>query len=253
MASASTSARGAGFATRQPARRAASGGPPTSLAASFTPKKLGAATSISFAVNIDPPEVATPPPPLTQIEFSYPNNLGFATSGLGLAECSPVQLQNLGSQACPPNSKMGGGSATVEVPFGTDLVKEHVSLSLFAGPSPDGYVHLLVLAAGKEPVEARILITAVLLPGHLQITVPPIPGLPGAPNVSVSQIQANLGGPLTYYERLHGRTIAYRPRGISLPSSCPRGGWRIGTNLAFANGLRSSAAAVVRCPRQAGI
>ena len=193
--------------------------------------------------------MAVPPPPLTQIDFSYPDNLGFATSGLGLAECDPVQLQNLGSQACPPNSKMGGGSATVEVPFGTDLVKERVSLSLFAGPSPDGFVHLLILASGKEPVEARILITAVLLPGRLQVTVPPIVGLPGAPNVSISQIRASLGGPLTYYEHRHGHTVAYRPKGIGLPGTCPHGGWRVGTRLAFGDGQHSQAQTVISCPR----
>ena len=227
----------------------ASSGPSTALGASFSPKILGGATTITFAVNIDPP-AATPPPPLTQIDFSYPNNLGFATSGLGLAECNPAQLQELGSPACPPNSKMGSGNATVDVPFGTELVTEHVSLALFAGPSPDGYVHLLVLASGKEPVEARILITAVLLPGHLQITVPPIGGLPGAPNVSISQIQASLGGSLTYYEHTHGRTLTYHPRGIGLPDSCPHGGWRVGTTLAFQNGQHSQARTSITCPRR---
>jgi hypothetical protein len=225
-------------------------GPPTALGASFSPKHLGAATTITFAVNIDPPTTDAPPPPLTQIDFSYPSNLGFATSGLGLAECNPVRLQELGPQACPPNSKMGNGSATVEVPFGTDLVNEQVSLSLFAGPSSDGFVHLLVLASGKEPVEARILITAVLLPGHLQITVPPIGALPGAPKVSISQIRASLGGPLTYYERTHGHTLAYHPRGIGLPDSCPRGGWRIGTSLSFEDDQHSAARTAISCPRR---
>jgi hypothetical protein len=230
-----------------PAIATAFPGPPTALGASFSPKLLGGPTTITFAVNIDPP-ADTPPPPLTQIDFSYPNNLGFATSGLGLAECNPVQLQEAGPQACPPNSKMGSGSATVDVPFGTDLVSEHVSLSLFAGPSPDGFVHLLVLASGKEPVEARILITAILLPGHLQITVPPIAGLPGAPNVSISQIHATLGGPLTYYEHTHGVTVAYHPRGIGLPDSCPHGGWRIGTTLSFQDGQHSQARTAITCP-----
>ena len=106
---------------------------------------------------------------------------------------------------------MGSGSAVVEVPFGSDLVSEHVALEVFAGPSSDGFVHLLILASGAEPVEARILITAVLLVGHLQITVPGIPGLPGAPNVSINRIRASLGGALTYYEHIHGHPVAYRP------------------------------------------
>jgi hypothetical protein len=230
------------------AKAAASAGPYASLAASFAPKRLGEPTTVTFALNIDPPPQAVPPP-LSQIDFSYPGNLGFATSGLGLAACDPGKLQAQGGQACPANSQMGSGSATVEVTFGAEVVDEHVALELFAAPSPDGYVHLAILARGKEPIEARIVITAVLLAGHLQISVPVVPGLPGAPDVAIKQIRASLGGPLTYYEQAHGHLVAYRPKGIGLPGSCPRGGWRLGAKLAFQNGQHSQAAAVVTCPR----
>jgi hypothetical protein len=145
---------------------------------------------------------------------------------------------------------MGRGSATVEVSFGTEVIDEHVVLELFAAPSPDGFVHMAILARGKEPVEARIVITAVLLAAHLQIEVPAVPGLPGGPDIAIKQIQASLGGPLTYYERVRGHTVAYRPKGIGLPSSCPRGGWRLGAALAFRNGQRSHAGDVIACPRR---
>jgi hypothetical protein len=228
----------------------ASGTPPIAkLAASFTPERLGAPTTVTFALNIDPPRESMPPP-LSQIDFSYPGNLGFATSGLGLASCNPEKLQADGGQVCPANSRMGGGSATVEVTFGTEVIDEHVVLELFAAPSPDGFAHLAILARGKEPVEARIVITAVLLAGNLQIDVPAVPGLPGGPDVAIKQIQASLGGPLTYYERVRGHTLAYHPKGIGLPSSCPRGGWHLGAALAFRNGQHSQARDVIACPRR---
>ncbi len=48
---------------------------------------------------------------------------------------------------------MGGGSALVEIPVGPQLIRETVSLKVFAGPStPDGYLHLLIYAAGKYPL-----------------------------------------------------------------------------------------------------
>jgi hypothetical protein len=231
------------------ARTSAIGAPTASLAARFTPERLGKPTTITFALNIDPP-ARTAPPPLSQIDFSYPGNLGFATSGLGLAACDPVALEAKGSQICPANSRMGDGSATVEVTFGAEVIDEHVALELFAAPSSDGFVHLAILASGSEPVEARIVITAVLLPGNLQINVPMVAGLPGAPPVAIKQIRATLGGALTYYEQVHGHTVAYRPKGIGLPDSCPRGGWRLGARLAFQNGQRSQAGAVVACPRR---
>jgi hypothetical protein len=223
--------------------------PSARFAASFTPKRLGGPTTISFALSVDPPTPSAPPP-LSQIDFSYPGNLGFATSGLGLAACDPVKLQEGGSDACPGNARMGGGSATVAVGFGAESILEHVALEVFAAPSPDGYVHLAILALGQEPVEARIVITAVLLAGHLQIDVPLIPGLPGGPDVAIEQIRASLGGPLVYHERVHGHVVAYRPKGIGLPDSCPRGGWRLGARVVFQNGQRSGAHTVIACPRR---
>ncbi|MDQ6810296.1 MAG: hypothetical protein M3Z95_00160 [Actinomycetota bacterium] len=223
--------------------------PIAKLAASFAPDRLGAPTTVTFVLNVDPPAEAAPPP-LSQIDFSYPGNLGFVTSGLGLAACDPGKLQAEGGQVCPANSRMGGGSATVEVGFGVESVAEHVVLELFAAPSADGYVHLAILARGKEPVEARIVITGVLLAGHLQISVPVIPGLPGGPDVAITQIRASLGGALRYYEQVRGRLVAYRPKGIGLPDTCPRGGWRLGARLAFQNGQHSQAGAVVSCPRR---
>jgi hypothetical protein len=222
-------------------------GPPTQLSAAFLPERLGAPTSIYFTVDIDPPALSVPPP-LSAIDVSYPSGLGFATSGLGLASCDPARLQGGGAGACPENSKMGAGTAVVQVVFGTEVVPEPVSLGLFAGPSPDGYLHLLILASGKAPVEARIVMTGVLLPGHLHITVPPVPGLPGAPDVALTQIRATLGGALTYYERVRGKLIAYRPRGIGLPARCPRGGWRLAASLAFSDGGVSHARDVIACP-----
>lgn len=240
----------AACAARAPAAQATSGGGPRSvLKAAFSPERLGAATAVSFAVSIDPP-AERPPPPLSSIDFGYPPGLGFATSGLGLAACDPGRLEAEGASACPRNAKVGAGSATAEVAFGPDIVQEHVALELFAGPSADGYLHLLILATGREPIEARIVMSGVVLPGHLQISVPAVGGLPGGPDVALSRLQATIGGPLTYYEHVGHRTIAYRPPGIGLPARCPPGGWRLAAALAFFGGLRSSAHTVVGCPRR---
>lgn len=236
-------------ARARPVAAAAGATPQATLAASFTPDRLAQSTTVTFMLDIDGPGGAAPPP-LSQIDISYPEDLGFATSGLGLASCEPVALEAEGGRACPANSRMGGGSATVEVAFGGEAIQEHVRLELFAAPSPDGYLHLAILASGAEPVLAHIIITAVLLEGHLQITVPPIAGLPGAPNVAITQIRASLGGPLTYYEQVHGHTVAYRPKGIELPDSCPRGGWRLGATVAFQSGQRSRAGTAIACPRR---
>ncbi len=233
------------------ARAGAASGPSATLSAAFRPEHLGAPTTVIFAVNIDPP-APSGPIPLSAVSVSYPSDLGLATSGLGLASCQSSALELQGPEACPPDSKMGQGSALVEVPFGPDIIKETVTLAIYAAPSSDGYVHLAILAHGSEPVIASVVLAGVLYPGRLQISVPPIASLPGAPYVSLVSMQASLGGALTYYERVRGRTVAYRPAGIGLPDSCPRGGWKLAASFAFTDGQRSDASTAVPCPHAAG-
>jgi hypothetical protein len=239
----------AGSNSASEARGGTAIGPQAKLSADFDPKRLGAATTITFALSITPSGDAAPPP-LSSIDVSYPGDLGFATSGLGLAACDPTALEAQGPAACPPNSEMGSGSALAEVSFGPGMVTERVDLRLFAEPSPDGYLHLVILASGKSPVIARIVLRAVLLPGHIEFNIPAVPALPGGPDVAFRSLRAKLGGALTYYRRSHGRSIPYRPRGIGLPDRCPRAGWRLATNLAFLNGERSLAETVIPCPAQ---
>jgi len=151
----------------------AQGAATAKMSARFTPEHLGAGTTVSFAFQVG--KVGRAPPALSAVSIAYPRNLGLATSGLGLASCSAHRLKLLGPASCPPNSHMGSGSARIELPIGESLVHETVSLSLVAGPSRDGYLHLLIYASGATPVEAVVVLSAVLLPGRLRIVVPPIP------------------------------------------------------------------------------
>ena len=230
--------------------RADTAGPATKLGADFRPKRLGAPTTVTFSVAIDPQQERESLP-VSGIEVRYPSDLGLATSGLGLESCNPALLEIEGDEACPADAKMGQGSALAQVPFGPSIVSEKVMLGIYAAPSTDGYLHLAILAHGAEPVIASIVLPAVLLPGRLQITVPPIASLPGAPNVALVRMQATIGGALTYYEHVHGRTVAYRPRGIGLPDRCPRGGWKVAARFAFTDGQSSRAKTAIPCPHAA--
>ena len=217
------------------------------MSTAFTPERLGAATTVSFAFKIA--QGGNAPAPLTGVELTYPGNLGLATSGLGVAACSPEKLQALGPAGCPDNSQMGYGKAIVEIMFGPELVRETVQLALFAGPSPDGYLHVLIYARGRVPVQAAVVLSAELSSGHLGITVPPIPSLPFAPYVSVVEMHLTLGGHLTYYETVKGHRVSYQPAGVGLPTTCPRGGFRFAASFNLLDGQRVPSHAVVPCPK----
>lgn len=216
------------------------------ISAQLNPEHLGSATTVSLAFDITGDGSA--PSALLHIQLAFPGNLGFATSGLGLAACTPQTLELVGPEACPPDSVMGHGSALVEIQIGPELVREEVLLTLLAAPSTDGYLHLLIYAEGKVPVKGQVLLSGTLLPGRMEVTIPPIPSLPQSPYVAVVRIRITLGGALTYYERRHGRVVAYRPPGVGLPSRCPRGGFPFGASFSFMDGTLSRAATAVACP-----
>jgi hypothetical protein len=218
------------------------------MSAAFTPERLGAPTTVSFGFQLK--QGGQVPAPLSGIELSYPRDLGLATSGLGLAYCDPSRLSEEGPEICPANSRMGGGSALVEIPLGGFVHQERVQLSLFAGPSPNGYLHLLVAAVGSFPVSALVVLSAELLPGRLRIVVPPIPTLPEGPYVALVEMHLTVGGHLTYYEMVKGHPVAYHPAGVGLPGTCPRGGFRFAAAFILLDGERAASRASVACPKR---
>ena len=222
------------------------GAPTATLRAALRPERLGAPTTVSADLTIS--SGGADLPVLSGVQLSYPANLGFVTSGLGLAACAETLLAEDGPQACPANSHVGSGSAVVEIPL-SEGIREPVALTLLAGPSPGGSLHVLVSAFGARPVSALVVFSAQLGPGVLDVSVPQIPTFPEGPFVSVTAMHLELGGRLTYYERVRGRSVAYHPAGIGLPRTCPAGGFRFGATFTFLDGERSSAETRVGCPR----
>ena len=225
------------------------------LSATLIPEHLGQGTTIGFSFQIEAPAGAIPAP-LTGINLRYPENLGVATSGLGLATCSATRIEAFGPHHCPADSVMGIGNAIAEFPVGLEIVHESAPVSIFRAPDQNGQLALLLYITAANPVGVQIALPSMLLGatapygGSVQIGVPLVPSFPDAPDVAVVQLTATLG-PLgiTYYERVHGHTIAYHPQGVLLPEHCPRGGFPFAAELGFVDGSTASARTVVPCPR----
>jgi hypothetical protein len=224
------------------------------LSATLTPERLGQGTTIGFDLRIVTAGGAIPPP-LREVDLRYPQDFGIATSGLGLETCSVAMIEIAGPQACPSESVMGIGSAVAEIPVGPEIVRETAPVTIFRAPDEHGQIAMVLYANGATPVDAQIPLPSLLLPatapfgGRVHINVPLVPSLPDSPDVAVVRLTTTLG-PLgiTYYERERGRTVAYRPRGLQLPDSCPRGGFPFAAALSFVNGSSASARTVVPCP-----
>lgn len=234
----------------------AAGSQSVRLDVALVPKRLGRGTTIEFGFQIAPP-AGVVPSPLTGIDLSYPAKLGIATSGLGIATCEPAVLEDVGSDGCPANSRMGYGTATAEIQDGPAILRETVSTSVFMAPVRNGSLAMLFFADGESPISAQIVFPGLLLPapapfgGTLAITVPRVPSIPGAPDVAVVRLRSTIGPrALTYYEHLHGQVVPYRPKGIVLPARCPRGGFPFAASFEFADASRAVARTIVPCPRR---
>jgi hypothetical protein len=192
---------------------------------------------------------------LTQIELRYPNNLGIALSGLGLATCTADVLYASGPGGCPPNSVMGHGQAYTGIVLGTTPIREYAPITIVRGPNQEGHISVLFYADGSTPVDTHIVFPGVLLPasspfgGVVSIGIPLVPTLPGAPYISVIHLRATLGPiGVTYYEHVAGVTLAYTPKGILLPKSCPPGGFPFAATFDFLDDSTAQGRTAIPCP-----
>lgn len=228
---------------------------PARLSAHFTPLRLGQRTTLAFGFAFAAPPGQVPPP-LTEVQLRYPNNLGIGLSGLGLARCDARTLEARGPAGCQPNSVMGYGVAYTGIVLGTTPIRESAPITIVRAPnSGDGALTLLFYAEGTAPVETKVVFPGLLLPAHspfgglVSIPIPLVPTLPGAPYISVIHLRATIGPiGVTYFEKVAGVTLAYKPRGILLPPACPRGGFPFAARFGFSDGTFSTASTAIPCP-----
>ncbi len=225
-----------------------------SLYASFAPDELGAPTTITFGFHLSTSE-GTAPPPLTSMDLQMPAGVGYATTTLGLALCNPAALLAKGIAGCPANSRLGYGSALVEVPFGTGSGHEIPEVQAVAGPSETGNTVVLFYANGLYPVAAQLTFSGEVLPDNgrygsqLETNVPLVTSVPGGPDVSIVSVTSTIGpSHLVYYRRVHGRRVAFHPRGVAVPARCPHGGFPFAAQFTFEDGSSTSAQTTVPCP-----
>jgi hypothetical protein len=224
------------------------------LKVGFSPDRLGASTTIMVGFDIGTPNGQVPSP-LTDFDLSLPLGVGLGSTTLGEVICNPKALEAGGPTSCSPNSLMGSGSALVEVPIGPEIVQEPVNISIFMGPPQDNHTSMLIYADGRSPISAQLVFPGVLLPhlgpfgAHLDTAIPLTPSVPGAPDAAVVHMESSLGpSHLIYYRRVRDKTVDYRPIGMAVPKSCPRGGFPFAATFTFQDGTFARALAAVPCP-----
>jgi hypothetical protein len=229
-------------------------GEQASLHASFSPDRLGASTTIAFSFHLQTTS-GLAPPPLQSVVLHMPAGLNYTLTTLGLSICQPAVLQLRGPTGCPPNSRVGSGSAIVEVPFGTGSGHEIPEIQAVVGPSHEGNMVVLFYANGQTPVFAQLVFQGEVLPdsglfgSQLATDVPLISSVPNGPDVSIVEVNSTIGpAGLTYYKHVHGRLVSFKPTGVGVPEHCPKGGFPFKASFTFEDGSTASASTTVPCP-----
>lgn len=229
--------------------------PSVRLHAAFSPEILGHPTTVDLRIRIAPSTGELLPLPLTATNVRFPAGLDVTLSGLGIETCSAATLELAGLPGCPVDSLMGEGRTIAEFPVKHEVVRESAQIAIVRTTEREGHLAMLFYVYNETAVSSRIILPSELLPasrpfgGLLEIQVPLVQTLPEAPDLAVAEIELALGAKgLTYYERIHGKVVAYKPAGIELPKHCPRGGFPFAVELGFLGGSHARNTTTVACP-----
>jgi hypothetical protein len=224
------------------------------LKVAFNPDRAGARTTIELALRISGAGGA-PPAPLTSLDLRMPAGMGIATTTLGQDSCDAAELIGSGLQGCSANARVGYGTATAVVPVGSQNVRETASLNTVMGPPAENHLEVLFYVQAAQPVFAQLVLPSVVeearLPygEELVTSVPLVQAWPEGPDLALESFNSTIGPlHLTYHRHLNGRTIAFHPRGIRLPRSCPAGGFPFAAVARFLDGTQATGVYRVPCP-----
>ena len=212
-----------------------------SFSASFSSGSLGDGTTMTGVFTIGGTEFAGGPEPLSNVSVHLPAGVGGSRSGF--ASCEESTLRLTGPTGCAPGS-LGGppGNATMQITFGTERVAERGTVQTYFGPGEAVYFYVV----GTSPVSIEVILTATYTTDTapygrlLNVTVPPIETVPGAPHASFTSLTLGFGA-----SRIERSSEVQR---LTIPAECPSPGFGWLASTGFDNGATAQANYVSPCP-----
>jgi hypothetical protein len=215
----------------------------SSLHVSLRPDRPGALATLAVSIRYEDPQ-ATVPAPLRRVQLRLPEALGIEVPQL--RSCSPSKLRAHGPRACPSQSRLGGGSALVELQAGSQVLAEHVALSAFLGPLVGLQPTFALYAQGFTPFERSVVLGGTAVPDlppygeDLEVVIPPIATLPLEPDASIVALSLSLGP--------DGHARRHRANSVVVPAHCPPGGLPFAVRSSFADDSNATTSVSLPCP-----
>jgi hypothetical protein len=239
------SCAGAAAGASPPATQPGDSSESARIAATLSPNRLGAAARLNVYIAYGQAESELTPP-IRHALLRLPAALGIDIPSL--RSCSAAHLRAHGARGCPPQSSIGSGQALTDALLGSQLLSEHVELSLFVGPLVNLEPTFEILAEALTPFRERVVIVGKVLPDDppfgedLSIALPPIRTLPLEPDASIVSLSLSIGP-------RPGARRSRRSNAVLVPAHCPSGGFPFAIESAFADGGSSKTLTAAPCPR----
>jgi hypothetical protein len=184
------------------------------------------------------------PSQLRKVIFDLPT--GTKISSKGFKTCASSALESGGPEGCSKGSIASPvGEAVAEAPIGGTTVRVPGTLQAFL--SPNGGLNFY--ANTGAPISAQIISVGTFITPEagygpkLEVVVPPIPSVPGAPNASIVAINVKVGAAVKKGKKV----LSYG----TVPSKCNKAtGLKWKTELTFENGDTVTATAKTICPKK---
>jgi hypothetical protein len=232
----------AAFMSMRPARAAAAQTSET-ITPSLAPDRLRAKGALTLTIRYAGGDRGVPSPVRRSL-FKLPAGLGLDIPTL--RSCGAARLRSRGASGCPRQAKIGSGQALVEALAGSQLITEHIALSIFLGPLRNFQPTFEVLGEGRTPLQKRVVFSGSVTPDHapygeeLQLDIPPIPTLPLEPDASIAALTLTVG------TRSH--PPGHKANTVVVPTSCPVGGFPFAAETTYADRSTGDTLATAVCP-----
>jgi hypothetical protein len=226
--------------------------PPTSaragasatIAPSLSPNRLGAKGALVLTIHFTEGLLEGVPSPVRRSVLRFPAGLGVEIPHL--RSCSIARLRAIGAGGCSRESLLGHGHALAEALAGSQLITENISLWLFLGPFHNLEPTFEILGQGFTPFDERVVLTGTVILDKapygedLVLSIPPIPTVPLEPDASIVTMSLTVGESKPPHPE--------QANTVTVPPTCPVGGFPFAAEFTYADGLSGSALANAECP-----
>jgi hypothetical protein len=217
---------------------------PTSatIAPSLSPDRLGARAALTLTIHYAGGEFGVPSAVRHSV-LRFP--AGMSLDIPSLRACAAARLRTDGPSGCPAGSEIGSGHALAETHAGSQITSEEVELHAFLGPPENLQPTFEIFAQGYTPLDEDVVFTGKVASANapygeeLEMSIPPVPSLPLEPDASIVTFSLTVGG---------GRGRGRDRSTVSVPRSCPAGGFPFAAEFTYADGSLGSVLARVPCP-----